>query len=185
MKAVRLFTWSILVGMGLFIAWGGLHFSVGSLLGALDVEPNAATAGGYTMEVIVSLTVGLIVMSRLILALAETHSLSNAFRLLVSRTASLAIFLGALIAMGFANRIFWWVKHMFTNEAFHHPNYVGAGNAIALSLILCGFIYALAPEERRIDGPQSLPNGLPLALFVWTIGVLSFIAGVLLYQGPF
>ena len=185
MKTVRLLIWFILIGVGFVIGWGGLHFSLGSLLGALDVEPNAATAGGYTMEVLVSLTVGIIVASQLALALAETHSAVGAIRLLRSRTAILAMLLGALIAMDFTNRLFWWAKHMFTNETFRYTDYAGAGNSIILSLILCGFIYALAPEKRRTARPESLPNGLPLALSVWVFGIISFIVGTALYQGPF
>jgi len=189
MRYLRFAAW-ILAALTMMTAIGSsIHNVFNWVLPIFNVDGNRATAGGYTMEVIVAVIAFIMVLWRLLWALEVVRSVSEALDVLKTRTAILSTGLAGLVGMGFINRFFWWQKHMFTGEAFNYvDSYTGAANSAIVTMFLCVIVYALHanPKKPYIKGHLTkYPSGLPTGLLLWLVGWISFIFGMVIYTPQF
>jgi len=156
-------------------AWKLLFMLLVAIATLLDVDYQLAVGGGYTMEVVASAFAFVMVLWRLGWAALSVKGSHEVWALMRTRPASFALFMGGLIAMGFANRFFWWLKHIFTEEAYVHTEYNGAVNAVCVSLLLCGIVHFLNGKEEK-------PLGIPSSYIVFVASAIGFIAGLFMYN---
>ncbi|WP_299198321.1 MULTISPECIES: hypothetical protein [Pseudomonadota] len=195
MKYLNFGVWFLFVVTVLVITGGSIHALFDNIAPAFNISGNRATAGGYSMEVLVSFITFIMVLWRVIWAVEVTHSLSSAAKLLRTRTAILSMGISGLVGMVCVNRFFWWTKHMFTSQAYNYSEYSGAANSVIVSILMCIVVYALHadPEvEGSIENDlpvgkrQNLfPKGTIIAGSIWLAGVISFLAGSMLYSPRF
>lgn len=193
MKYLNFGSWFIFTVTALLVAGSSVHTFFNHLAPAIGLTGNRATAGGYTMEVVTSVIAFVMVLWRLIWAIETTHSIKGAAQLLKTRTAILSIGIAGLIGMGFTNRFFWWLQHMFTKDAFDYTDvYAGTSNSVIVSALMCIVVYALHAEPREptpmdaelpIQKETFLPRGTIIAVSIWLVGIISFVIGCLLYPG--
>jgi hypothetical protein len=194
MKYLNFGSWFLFVVTALVLAGGSVHAIFGHAFPAFGISENRATAGGYSMEVVVSMITFVMVLWRVIWAVEITHSLRGAADLLRTRTAVLSMGIAGLVGMTLINRTFWWVKHMFTSEAYSHTEYAGAANSTIVSILLCVVVFALhaEPEEGRplsrelpLDERKSMvPRGTIVAGSIWFLGLVAFFLGCVMYSPP-
>lgn len=196
MKYLNFGAWFIFVVTVLVIAGGSVHTLFDNIFPLFDISGNRAVAGGYSMEVFVAFVTFIMVLWRVIWALETTHNLTEAARLLRTRTAVLSVGVAGLVGMGFINRLFWWLKHMFTDQAFNSVGtYTGAANSVVVSILLCIVVYALhaEPEDTRPltrelpleSRKKMIPQGTIVAGMIWLGGISAFVLGCVMYTPKF
>lgn len=185
MKFFRFTAWLFAAVSVMFMIGGSIHSLFDLIMPSLGISGNRATAAGYTMEVALSATAFVMIMWRLTWALEVVENISEAVKLLQTRTAILSLGLAGLIGMGFVNRSFWAYQHFFTDRAFdYNPvTYTGAANSVIISFLMCVIVYALhASSEMEVkDRAHLMPQGLSVSVSLWLLGWISFIIGAVLY----
>jgi hypothetical protein len=153
-------------------------------LPVVNVSPNRATAGAYSFEVVTYLMCFLALIGKVAWALAATSSLQSAWRVIKSKTAIASLAIGMIVFVGGWNRAFWWLKHMYTNEAYNHVEYTGAVNSTLIALAMISLVFAVFPR-KKIGAKVGLSDfgSDRVSLIMLAIGLAAFIAGAWLYAG--
>lgn len=192
MRLVRFGSWITAILTFMIIIGAGIHSAFNFIMPTIGVDGNHAQAGGYTMELVVASIAFVSVLWRLLWALDAVETGTEAWKLLKTRPAVLAIGLAGLVFMVLTNRFFWWQKHMFTSQAFDSTgSYTGAANAVLVSFVLCVLVYAFHAKPDNIDETLRVyrktrfPLGLPTALTLWSAGWVGFAIGSIIYVSNF
>lgn len=176
-KYAGYFIWLGAVFVPMAVAAFGLPLVIEATFPLFDIGYNQATAGGYSMEVVVTLVALVVLLWRVVWALRLART-PHSLRLIVSHKASvIALSLSFFLFMSLKNRAFWWYKHMFTDQAYPYMEYTGVSNAILTSLIMCVLVYAVHDQPSN----KKARKNTPLSLFALGAGILAFVAGAAFY----
>jgi uncharacterized protein YacL len=183
MKIFKFIGW-LMTAISLMIVGGAnIHMTFAQLFPLLDIDGNRATAGGYTMEIIVGAIAFVLVFWRILWALERVNTFNKLWPVIKTRAAILSFSLAGLIAMVFTNRLFWWMKHMFTADAYNYSTYTGAANSLLMSFLMCVLVYATNADPEIEDKKSGISSGLSIAVSLWGIGILAFVLGLIIYPG--
>lgn len=183
MKFIRFIGWLAAAISVMLVAGSLVHMMFSQFMPMLGIDGNRATAGGYSMEVFVSAFSFILVAWRILWALEVVKNADAFWKLIKTRAAILSFTLAAIIGMTLTNRMFWWVKHMFTDEAFDQVIYTNAANSVIISFLLCVLVYAVNADPETERQKSGISSGLSIAVSLWGIGCIAFVVGLIMYPG--
>jgi len=180
MQYLRFLGWFIASSLFLVVTRSSVELTLEHVMNTLGLGPQVATAGGYSMEVVVTFICVLTVVWRLLWALDTAETIEEVISVVTTRSAIFSIALFFILSLGFANRAFWWYKHIFTDDAYVHVTYIGTANSVFLCIALSWLVFSLfsppSKVEMRDDSPHTSimfkPNrGVSMGLGVFGFGL--------------
>lgn len=148
------------------------------------ISPNQATAGAYSAEMVVLFSCAAALIIRVITAVTTATSIKRAIKIILSKTALASLAVVGTVTVQIQNRGQWWIKHMFTDEAYSHTEYTATTSSLVYSLFLIALIFAVYPKKNPGSFMVLSDFGSDrLSIIIALASLIAFIAGVSVYDG--
>jgi hypothetical protein len=178
--------WAVFFLLFFVLSRSAIELTIDQLMGTFGVSYQAGVAGAYSMEVTVTALSIAAVTWRLVWALDGSQTLEDIKQIVQTRSALFATSISFILMLGLTNRLFWWWKHFYTDEAYLHVEWTGAANSVVLSKAMCWLIFAVFSPKR--DGLEDhdfisfkASDGFSFGFAAFGAGCLSYVLGVIYY----
>lgn len=184
MKHLQNIWWFLGFVFSYAIALAGTEQLLTWVMPNLGISPNRATAGAYTSEMAVLMCCGSALIARVVIAMNTAGDFSRAIKVLFSKTALASLAVVGMVAVQIQNRGQWWIKHMFTDEAYNHVEYTATASSLLYGLSLIALVFAVYPTKP--PGSKMILSDFGsdrLALIILILSLLGFVLGEVFYVG--
>lgn len=176
------------IGLFAFVFWysqAAVSYGVEKAMVITGISPNHSVAGAYSMEVFCTMAAVALILWRVVAALKIAKTMGQMKDVLFSRAGIVSFSIAAIVTTIASNRLYWWYKHLFTEDRFDYTSYTNSGISVFVSLVAAGLIAAIyTPKSTDIDKPDLHPQGIQIGSIVYGLGCLAYIAGLMVYNGP-
>ena len=174
--------------LGFAFSYAIILLSAESILSAvlpwLGISPNRATAGAYSAEMVVLFSCATALIIRVVTAVATATSAKRAIKIILSKTALASLAVVGMVTVQIQNRGQWWIKHMFTDEAYSHSEYTATTSSLMYSMFLIALIFAVYPKKTPGTSMVLSDFGSDrLSIIIFLMSLVAFITGVSVYDG--
>lgn len=165
----------VLAGTEQFLTWA---------MPNLGISPNRSTAGAYTSEMVALMCCSSALIARVVIAMNTAGDFNRAIKVLFSKTALASLAVVGMVAVQIQNRGLWWIKHMFTNEAYDHIEYTATASSLLHGISMIALVFAVYPTKPPGSKMALSDFGSDrLAAIILVLSLFGFVLGGIFYSG--